>query len=91
MEYPASDNQLIKNSKGVWEIRCGQEYGEIIGAKWLESDWVVEGITPDSNVKFWFFRYLDDIRVAPLRPYSLYNTWYDLRSRSIRAGRLIKL
>ncbi len=31
-------------------------------------------------MKRWFFEYLDRVRVAPLRPYALYNTWYDLRS-----------
>ena len=38
------------------------------------------GLAPDRHVKRWFERYLDDIRVAPLRPYALYNTWYDVRS-----------
>ena len=80
VEYPAADNTLKKSVKGNWELQCSQEYGERIGAEWLQSDWVVEGITPNSEVKYWFFKYLDDIRVAPLRPYSLYNTWYDLRS-----------
>ncbi len=80
VEYPAADNTLRKNVKGNWELQCSQEYGERIGAEWLKSDWVVEGIAPNSNVKYWFFKYLDDIRIAPLRPYSLYNTWYDLRS-----------
>jgi hypothetical protein len=46
--------------------------------------WVVEGVTPDTSVKKWFWRYLDDIRVAPLRPYTLYNSWYDLRSPEFR-------
>lgn len=79
-EYPASDNRLEKTIKGVYRLRCGGEAGERIAKEWLASDWVVEAITPDPYVKQWFLRYLDAIRAAPLRPFSLYNTWYDLRS-----------
>jgi len=79
VEYPAAENQITSVGKN-YKIRCGQEYGERIGSNWLQSDWIVEGITPNQYVKFWFSQYLDDIRIAPLRPYSLYNTWYDLRS-----------
>jgi hypothetical protein len=80
IEYPAADNFLKKNEKNNWLLSCSQEYGGLIGSAWLESDWTVEGITPISDVKYWFFRYLDDIRVVSLHPFSLYNTWYDLRS-----------
>ena len=38
-------------------------------------------VTPQPYVRLWFDHYLDAIRVAPLRPYLLYNSWYDLRSR----------
>ncbi len=79
-EYPASDNKLEAKSKGKYSLRCSEEYGDRIGKTWLESDWAVEGVTPDANVKLWFFKYINDIRVARLRPFSLYNTWYDLRS-----------
>jgi len=80
LEYPACDDHLQKTEKGTLHLRCGQESGERIRTTWLRSEWVVEGVTPNSSVKLWFFKYLDDVRVAPLRPYSLYNTWYDLRS-----------
>ena len=79
VEYPAAENHL-EIREGRAEILCGQEYGRLIGADRLASDWVVEGLTPNAFVKYWFFRYLDQVRVAPLRPFSLYNTWYDLRS-----------
>jgi hypothetical protein len=79
VEYPAAENHL-EIREGRAEILCGQEYGRLIGADRLTSDWVVEGLTPNAFVKYWFFRYLDEVRVAPLRPFSLYNTWYDLRS-----------
>lgn len=80
LEYPASENHLDILGDGKHQLRCGQEFGERIGKDWLKSDWSVAGVTPDQHVKLWFFRYVDDIRVAPLRPFSLYNTWYDLRS-----------
>ena len=80
LEYPTSTNLINLKEKGKAEIRCGQEIGEKISSSWIESEWVVEGLSPDSNVKLWFSRYLDRIRVAPLRPYLLYNTWYDLRA-----------
>jgi hypothetical protein len=80
LEYPASENLVHHISGGKYQLQCGEEYGKLIGGEWLESDWVVEAICPDPYVKNWFALYLNDIRVAPLRPYTLYNSWYDLRS-----------
>jgi hypothetical protein len=79
VEYPAAENHL-EMREGRAEILCGQEFGRLIGADWLSSDWAVEGLAPNAFVKYWFFQYLDQVRAAPLRPFSLYNTWYDLRS-----------
>ncbi len=79
LEYPAADNTVQSSAHGV-RISCGQEIGEKIGKTGIESEWVVEGITPNAYVKWWFMKYVDDIRVAPLKPYTLYNSWYDLRS-----------
>jgi len=79
MEYPAADNRLEKEN-GKIVVGAGQEIGERIGPNTLASDWAVVALTPDERVKHWFFEYLDSVRVAPLRPYTLYNSWYDLRS-----------
>ena len=79
-EYPASDNSLKAGEKGHYVIRCGAELGERMGKGWVQSDWTVEGVTPDPYVKLWFDKYVNSIRVSPLRSFSLYNTWYDLRS-----------
>ncbi len=76
LEYPASENRYSREEG----LECGQEFGARIGDAWIESEWVAEGLTPDTDVKKAFFAYLDEIRVAPLRPYTLYNSWYDLRS-----------
>lgn len=77
LESPEGDNRYLG---AAHTVTCTQEIGERIGKEWLEGDWVAEGLTPDEHVKVWFFSYLDEIRVAPLRPYTLYNSWYDLRS-----------
>jgi len=79
LEWPAADNALIPEEQGV-RLRCGQEIGERVDSEGVTGEWAVLALTPDSRVKEWFVRYLDEIRAAPLRPYALYNTWYDLRS-----------
>lgn len=80
MEYPAAENHLKPISKGKTRIKTGQEMGMKIFKKWISSEWSVTGLTPDAHVKLWFNRYLERVRVAPLKPYLLYNTWYDVRS-----------
>ena len=57
--------------------------GQQVGRSWIGSEWVVEGLSPNLHVKLWFWKYLDRIRVAPLKPYLLYNTWYDVRAPEI--------
>jgi len=83
LEYPTSENSLKPTEKGKTNIHCGQEIGERIGSSWIESEWVVEGLSPNLHVKLWFWKYLDRIRVAPLKPYLLYNSWYDVRAPEI--------
>ena len=80
LEYPASENSLHAEGEGKVKILCGQEIGQKTGQDWIESESVVEALVPEKNIKRWFFGYLDKIRVAPLRPYALYNSWYDLRA-----------
>jgi hypothetical protein len=79
LEYPTSVNTLKKETAGM-RIVCGTEVGKKIGASPFRTEYVVEGICPTPSVKLWFMRYVNDIRVAPLKPYTLYNSWYDLRS-----------
>ncbi|MBA7651502.1 hypothetical protein ES703_59321 [subsurface metagenome] len=80
LEYPTSNNLLISTQNGKTMVQCGQEIGEKIGKNWIESEWAVEGLSPNSYIKYWFFKYVDDIRVSKLNPFTLYNSWYDLRS-----------
>jgi hypothetical protein len=83
LEYPTSENSLKPVEKGKIALHCGQELGVQIGSSWIESEWVVEGLSPDPHVKLWFWKYLDRIRVAPLKPFLLYNSWYDVRAPEI--------
>lgn len=80
LEYPTAENILKMSSAGKVELRCGQEIGEKIHSSWVKSEWAVVGLSPNVYVKQWFWKYVDRIRVAPLKPYLLYNSWYDLRS-----------
>ena len=79
VEYPAADNRITAVAHG-FRLRCGNEVGEKITSGGTKSESVVIGVTPDTRVKLWFMEYVNSIRVAPLRPYALYNSWYDLRS-----------
>lgn len=80
LEYPASINKAKMENPCQASVECSQEFGMKVGKDVVETDWVVEALVPTVNVKDWFFRYLDEIRVAPAKPYTLYNSWYDLRS-----------
>ncbi len=79
IEYPTATNKVLKKGKG-FELFCHELIGKVVRKDWVESDWVVEGLAPDHYIKDWFFNYLPDVRVAANRPYTLYNSWYDLRS-----------
>lgn len=79
LEWPAADNRAELVEGGV-RVRCRQEIGEVITPEGIAGEPVVLAATPDARVKHWFMRYLDAVRAAPLRPYTLYNSWYDLRS-----------
>ncbi len=79
LECPLGENSLT-DIGGTTHIRCAEEFGKKIGKGWIKSSWVVEGLSPNGYVKLWFMKYVKRIRVAPARPYTLYNSWYDLRS-----------
>lgn len=83
LEYPTSENSLKPLERSKTTLHCGQELGERIGSSWIESEWVVEGLSPNPHVKLWFWKYLDRVRVLPLKPFLLYNSWYDVRAPEI--------
>ena len=80
LEYPAAENKLKPKGPEVTRILTGQEMGMKIGKDWICSEWSVAGLALDTYVKLWFEKYLDTVRVVPLKPYLLYNSWYDVRS-----------
>jgi len=80
LEYPAAENALEPVCKGKTALHAGQEMGMKITDTRVKSEWAVTGLTPDTHVKLWFNKYLESVRAAPLKPYLLYNTWYDVRA-----------
>ena len=80
LEYPAAENTLEPVGKEETALHTGQEMGLKIDDSRVKSEWSVTGLTPDTHVKLWFNKYLESVRAAPLKPYLLYNTWYDVRS-----------
>lgn len=80
LEYPAAENFLKAFHPGKTKIATGQEMGMKMSGDWVSSEWTVSALVPDTHVKLWFKRYLKTVRVAQLKPYLLYNTWYDVRA-----------
>ncbi|MEJ2050405.1 MAG: alpha-galactosidase [Calditrichota bacterium] len=79
LEYPTAVNTLSQEPNKT-ALRCSQYLGERIGPDWTSGEWMVEGLSPEPEIKQWFMRYVNTIRIAPLRPFLLYNSWYDLRA-----------
>jgi hypothetical protein len=79
VEYPTTTNQIAKEGDS-FRINTIETIAKKITSQGVEGSWSTLGLTPRTNVKFWFMKYLDNVRVAKLRPYTLYNSWYDLRS-----------
>ena len=79
IEYPATTS-IVKEKGDKILINSYEYIGERIDKEPVFSHWEIIGITPDRDLKKWFFKYLDDIRTVKLKPYLLYNTWYDLEA-----------
>ncbi len=85
LEYPAGTNSIrVQMPTGHLFLQSGVAVGKKIGARWIESPWLVMALTPSGYERLWFDRYLTSQRVQPLRPYILYNSWYDLRSPAFK-------
>ncbi|NOX18197.1 MAG: hypothetical protein GXO87_07940, partial [Chlorobi bacterium] len=79
IEYPIMKSE-IETGKNYSIVKCSEDVGKKITEEGIENHSVVIGLAPRGNVKYWFNKYLDNVRVAKLKPYTLYNSWYDLRS-----------
>jgi hypothetical protein len=82
MEFPTAQNELQKQDHSFL-LKTGDYYGKQIGKDWFSSNWVVMGLTPQKDIRQWFMKYVSDIEAQPVRPYVLYNSWYDLRHPEI--------
>lgn len=80
VEYPAATTTCTRLNSKDFQLHTRELIGTVIGKNWVPSKWVVEGLAPNSYVQDWFYNYLPSIQAAPNQPYSLYNSWYDLRS-----------
>jgi hypothetical protein len=74
VEYPSSQNEI---SEG--QVFCSYLVGLTVGEQGLVSKKSVYGVSEPGKVEHRFLEYVDDIRAHPVRPFLLYNTWYDLR------------
>ncbi len=78
LEYPACENKLeIKGSS--FFIESKEDFGKTISREGISTDYTVIALCGKA-VKQEFMTYINDMRYAPVRPYTLYNSWYDLRS-----------
>jgi len=79
MEYPSAENKISKTNHGLM-LDCSRTYGDNVDSIGITSDGFVMALASDTYIKKWYWDYVSDIRVAPAKPYTLYNSWYDLRS-----------
>ncbi len=77
VEYPTATTEINADENKISSV---ETIAKKITSAGVSGSQTVIGITPKPNVKFWFMKYLDFVRVAKLKPYTLYNSWYDLRS-----------
>jgi hypothetical protein len=74
VEYPTS----INTAEGA-EVTLGGYVGLNIPEGGYTSEPAVMGVAPAGQVHRQFLDYVDRMRVAPVRPFLLYNSWYDLQ------------
>ncbi len=78
-EYPADENTLTIGETKT-HLKLKQESGCEISSAWLKSHSIVVGFSNMPHIKNEFIDYISTIKYAPSIPYTLYNSWYDLRS-----------
>jgi len=74
LEYPTGMNRVEGSV-----VDLGGRVGVNVPAEGFTSESAVIGVAPAGLVHRQFLAYVDRIRAAPVRPYLLYNTWYDLQ------------
>ncbi len=79
VEYPSSQNEISQD-----RVFCSYLVGLTVGEEGLVSKTSVYGVSEAGRVEHRFLEYIDEIRAHPVRPFLLYNTWYDLRHFSAK-------
>jgi hypothetical protein len=74
LEYPTGINTVTGS-----EVTLGSNVGLNIPDGGYTSQPAVMGVAPTGMVHQQFLDYVSRMRVAPVRPYLLYNSWYDLQ------------
>ncbi len=74
LEYPTGLNTVTGS-----EVTLGGNVGLNIPDGGYTSESAVMGVAPVGLVHHQFLDYVAKMRVAPVRPYLLYNSWYDLQ------------
>jgi hypothetical protein len=74
LEYPTGQNTVAHN-----EVTLGSNVGMNIPDGGYTSEPAVLGVAPAGLVHQQFLDYVAKMRVVPVRPYLLYNSWYDLQ------------
>jgi hypothetical protein len=74
LEYPTGINRVEGGA-----VDLGGRVGLHIPDYGFTSESAVIGVAPTGLVHRQFLSYVERIRAAPVRPYLLYNTWYDLQ------------
>ncbi|MCL3782571.1 hypothetical protein EMN47_19475 [Prolixibacteraceae bacterium JC049] len=74
LEWPVAQNSFSNN-----QLICAHHPGKNIKVQY-QSKKVVWGVAPKKKVAQWFLeRYVNTIRISPVKPTVLYNSWYDVR------------
>ena len=74
LEYPTALNTASGS-----EATLGGYVGLPVPAEGYTSEPAVIGVAADGKVRDQFLAYIDRMRAAPVRPFLLYNSWYDLQ------------
>ena len=81
LEYPTARNTVSGNA-----VTLGGYVGLNIPTGGFTSEPAVIGVAPTGLVHRQFLDYVNRMRVAPVRPFLLYNSWYDLQRLAMNHG-----
>ncbi len=89
LEYPTGINRAEPGDAPAPLVTLGRVVGEDIPAAGYRTQAAVIGVAPAGAVHRQFLRYVAQMRVAPVRPYLLYNTWFDMPGKRQNEAQLL--